>query len=732
MKRDALPANIGMPGRDDRQARVRSSPAIALIPFHFFMSEALFPVSDDRWPAITPPTAPLEDHEIRQLGRTRVDSYAWMKFIPATGTRTLESLPERLRGHLEAEMRYAREMLSPLSADARALRERMARSAPGVDEPPPASGGWRYDFSLPAGRSHRVFSRVGPDGRAQVLFDEADRARGHAYYRATGHQPSPDDRYFAWAEDIRGDDRHRLCVLDIETGVIRTVVEADAFGYGGFTFSPSSRHVFWIWRDAYSRPARLYRTPAEGGEAVRVHEERDPAIFMQVARTAADGFVALTLAGPDTSEVRLIAAGAETVAPRIVRPRRRGIRYEINEWNGALLMLTDADEAADRKLIEIDRVDFSVRAERVPHRAGTPIIGILPFAEALVRLERVAELPRLVLMYPDGREIAVDFHDAAYTIELAPSQSYHARCVRIVHQTPARPPRWIDVGFESGECEVVREERLSGFDPAAYRVERLHARAADGETVPITVLSRRDAPAGVPQPLLLTGYGAYGISNEPGFSLPATVLVDAGFRYAIAHVRGGSEKGRRWYQDACREKKVNSMTDFIACARHLIGTGHAAAGRIVAHGISAGGLLVCGAMNIEPGLWAGVIAQVPFVDMLNTMSDADHPLVPLLRPDWGDPLADAVAYDHMAALSPYENVRAAAYPPVLCTAGLKDDRVPYWEPAKLLANIRRHSTSGNPAVLLLNPDSGHQQSDDRDAEFAQAALLWAFARRCVA
>ena len=685
------------------------------------------------WPEIPPPTAPLEDHEIRQLGRVRIDSYAWMKFIPPSGPRRLETLPARLREHLEAEMRYAQEILRPLAADAGEFHERMARRAPELSEPLPAScGGWRYESRLPAGHAHRVFSRTGPNGDPRVLFDEAEHARGHAYYRATGHQPSVDDRYFAWAEDVRGDDRHRIRILDMDTGVVRTVVPADAFGYGGFTFSPSSRYLFWIWRDAYSRPTRLYRSPVEGGDAVLVHEERDPAIFMQVARTAANGFVALTLAGPDTSEVRLIAAGAETAPLRIVRPRQRGIRYEINEWNDALLMLTDADGALDRKLLEIDPSDFSVRALRVPHRAGAPIIAIRPFADALVRLERMAQLHRLVLMYPDGTETTVDFDEPAYSVEFAPSQPYEAPQVRIVHQTPARPPRWLDIGFDGGECRVVGEERLNGFDPAAYRVERLHARAADGETVPITLLSRRDVPADVPQPLLLTGYGAYGISSEPRFSLPATALVDAGFLYAIAHVRGGSEKGQRWYQEGCREKKRNSMTDFIACARHLRDTGRAAAGGIVAHGVSAGGLLVCGAMNIEPRLWAGVIAQVPFVDMLNTMSDADHPLVPLLRPDWGDPLAEPHAYDHMAALSPYENVRAAAYPPVLCTAGLQDDRVPYWEPAKLVANIRRHSTSGNPAVLLLNPDSGHQESDDRNAEFAQAALFWAFARHCLA
>jgi oligopeptidase B len=298
-------------------------------------------------------------------------------------------------------------------------------------------------------------------------------------------------------------------------------------------------------------------------------------------------------------------------------------------------------------------------------------------------------------------------------------------------QTPADPPQWIDVDLASGRPTVLGQERLRGYDPARYRLERMQARAPDGEMVPLTVLSRRDDPPGKPLPLLLTGYGAYGIASEPEFSLPATVLVDAGFRYAIAHVRGGSEKGKRWFEQGRRLTKRNSMTDFIACAHHLSGQGYARRSQIVAWGLSAGGLLVGGALNIEPKLWAGVIAQVPFVDMLNTMSDANHPLVPLFRPDWGDPLADPEAYSYIASISPYENVKAGAYPPVLCTAGLKDDRVPYWEPAKFIAAIRARSTGANPAILLLDPNSGHQASSDRESEFTRYATFWAFADRCV-
>ncbi|MGE4323352.1 MAG: S9 family peptidase [Sphingobium sp.] len=682
---------------------------------------------------IPAPRATRVDCRIEQLGRYRNDPYAWMTFIPQQGTRTLDTLPAALRDHLEAERAYARDMMAPLAPLVARFLERMHARAPEIVVPLPRSArGWRYDVTLPADRPHRIFTRISPGGEEHVLFDEADRARGHAYYRATDHQHSPDDRCFAWAEDVIGDDRHRICILDMDSGEIRTPVAADAYGYGGFTFCPSSRHLFWIWRDAHSRPTRLYRTPVGGGDAELVYEEHDPAIFMQVARTAADGFVALTLAGPDMAEVRLIRAGDETAPPAIVRPRERGVTYHVDEWGGRLVMQTDAGGAVDGKLLALDPAGFAVVRELVPHRPGVPIIAVLPFADALVRLERKDGLHRLVLLHADGTEIPIGFDDPAYAIDLVPGQDYAAGQVRIVHQTPASPPRWIDVGLATGACETVGEERLRDVDPAVYRVERLEAEAPDGECIPITLLSRRDMAPGTAAPLLLTGYGAYGIATDPLFSLSATVLVDAGFRHAIAHVRGGSEKGRRWFLEGRGLKKRNSMTDFIACARHLTDIGCAEPGRIVAHGLSAGGLLVCGAMNMAPDLWAGMIAQVPFVDMLNTMSDADHPLVPLFRPDWGDPLADPEAYDNIASISPYENVARGRNPPILCTAGLKDDRVPYWEPAKLIANIRHRSTGDSPAILLLDPDSSHQSSGDQDSAFAEAALFWAFARHCVA
>ncbi|GAB5349740.1 S9 family peptidase [Alteriqipengyuania sp. 357] len=685
------------------------------------------------WPNASPPAAPRMDHWIEQLGRRRNDPYSWMKFIPEEGVRSLENLPPRLAGHLQQEADYAHAMLHPLEPRRDAFVSAMlARSGNAQSDPPLMREEWLYYSYVPQGAARPVHVRRRPGGAEQVLIDEAVRAQGHAYYRATDFQPSPDHRYYAWAEDVVGNDRHRICILDTQNGSVRVLVPGDAYGYGGLTFAPESDNLFWIWRDARNRPTRLYRSPVDGGDATLVYEERDPAMFMQVHRTAAGGFVVLEISGPDTSEVRLIARGAEGRSPRVVRERADGIIYSVHEWNGQLLMLTNMDGAFDGKLVLLDPQTLETGATMVPHRPGRPIVSLLPFAAGMVRLERADGLHRLVLMQPDGAEREIGFDAPAFALTLPEGQDYSVSSVRVGIETPARPMAWYDIDLASGERELVGQTELQDYDPDAYRVERTQAQAADGTMVPVTVLSRRDRPRDPSAPLLLYGYGAYGVSSEPVFSLPATVLVDSGWVYAIAHVRGGGEEGRQWFLEGRRFQKRNSMTDFIACARHLVAQERCAADKLVAYGLSAGGLLVAGAMNIAPEMWAGVIAKVPFVDMLNTMSDADHPLVPLFRPDWGDPLADPQAYDYIASISPYENVKPVPYPALLCTAGLKDDRVAYWEPAKLVAQVRHRTTNSEPAILHVDPDAGHQGSADLRTEYSEMAMFWAFAEKCVA
>jgi len=680
----------------------------------------------------TPPVTPRIPLVRSQVGRTRTDPYAWIKYVPATGQRSLETLPAPVREHLLAENVYAKAVLERVAADETAFFKTMQARAPiGDAEPNLTRDGWTYGKTYPDG-SHALLSRRRVGAAAdQLLLDEASRAAGQAYYRTTGHQVSPDGKSYAWAEDVGGNDRHRIYVRDIASGTVQMLVDRDAYGYGGLVFSPSSKWVFWIWRNARNRPTRVYRTPVAGGAPILVYEEADPAIFLQIDRTAADGFVAITLSGPDTSEVRLIPAEGEARTPVVVWPRAKGRRYSIEEWNGDLVALVEDAAALDGRIARLDRRSFAEKGDLVPHRAGTQILQIASFRGALVRLERRDVLPRMVLTLPGGAERQVAISGDAYALTVPPGQDHRSTTCRAMIETPASPPRWIDVDLTNGRSTVIAEQRIAGFDPARFDVRRLFATAPDGERVPVTLLTRKGAVADGKAPLLLYGYGAYGVSSEAVFDVAPTVLVERGWNYAIAHVRGGSEKGRRWFLDGRLHAKHNSFGDFIACARHLVAERHAAPDKLVSYGLSAGGLLVGAAMNAAPDLWAGVIGSVPFVDMLNTMSDADHPLVPLFRPDWGDPLSSAVDYDYMASISPYENVRRAPYPPLLTTAGLKDDRVGYWEPAKLVAEVRARSTAASPAMLLTDMVSGHQASGGRETENHKMARFFAFAQGCV-
>jgi oligopeptidase B len=358
------------------------------------------------------------------------------------------------------------------------------------------------------------------------------------------------------------------------------------------------------------------------------------------------------------------------------------------------------------------------------------------FRGYFLRLERVDAKPvPIVAEHGSLAERTVDFDEAAYAVEMNAGEAYDTSTLQLIYQSPRTPRRWI--AYEMGpEPEASRrrtaaEEAIPGYRREDYLVERLFARSTDGVDVPITVLRRKDTPLDGRAPLLLYGYGAYGFSVEADFSVPRLSLVDRGWIYAIAHVRGGSEKGWSWYLAARREHKVRSFEDFIACAEHLAKHGYGREGRIVAHGLSAGGLLVGASLNMRPELWAGVCAQVPFVDVLNTMSDASHPLVPLARADWGDPLADPGAYDAIASYSPYENVAARRYPAVLATGAVADDRVGFWEPAKWVARLRASTLGRAPILFQVDMTAGHHGEAGRFEALAEQALILAFAMRSV-
>ena len=685
-------------------------------------------------PPVAPPVAEVRPERIEQLGRVRVDDYAWMKDANWREVlRNPAAIKPDVKAYLQAENAYVDAML----ADTRPLQAQMFEEMKGRikqdDSSVPAPDGpFDYYARYAQGAQHPVYGRR-PRGQSdgeQVLLDADAEAQGKAFFQVNAAEHSPDHALFAYAVDEQGSEVCRILVKDLGTGeVLAQPVESST---GDFCWSPDSQWLFWIWRDAEGRPARLYRRPARGGAAddALVYEELDDGFFMGVGVTSSDAYIVLGLGNQETSEALIIPASDPTAAPVVVEPRTEGLRYDVEHWDGQFVIRTNADGAIDFKLVTAPQATPGRAHWRalIGHEPGRFIAGISAFKNHLVRLERVDANNRIVIRTRQGEEHAVDFAEEAYALGLEGGYEYDTPVMRFVYQSPTTPRQWFDYDMATRARTLRKTQEIpSGHDPSLYVARRLHARAADGAEVPITVLMRADTPLDGSAPLLLYGYGSYGMAMDASFSIRNLSLVDRGWIWAIAHIRGGSEKGWGWFQDGRGAKKTNTFTDFIACAEHLTAEGYGSKGRIVAYGGSAGGMLMGAVANLRPDLWAGIIAAVPFVDVLNTMSDVDLPLTPPEWPEWGNPLKDEEAYDRIAGYSPYDNVAALPYPAVLATGGLSDPRVTYWEPAKWAAKLRASTTSDSPILLKINMDAGHGGASGRFEFLKEIALDYAFA-----
>ena len=680
-----------------------------------------------------PPVAEKRPERIEQLGRTRIDDYAWLKDENWQKVmRDPAALRPDIRAHLEAENAYTQSQLAStetLQADLFAeMRGRIKEDDSSVPSP---DGPYDYYVRYAHGAQHPVYARRprGQEGPEEVLLDADAAAHGKAFFDIGATEHSEDHALFAYAVDEQGSEYFSIEVKDLATGeLLANPVESST---GAFALSPDSAWLFWIWRDENGRPAKVFRRPARGGQDVLVYAEPDGGMFLSVDVMESGTYIVIGSGNHETSEVRLIPAADPTAEPKVVEPRREGLRYQLTEWDGRFVVLTNADGALDYKLCWADIADPSKASWRdwVAHTPGRFIAGMVAHKDWFVRLERVDANNRILVTAREGlAEHAIGFDEEAYALGVDGGYEFDTPVLRFTYQSPTTPRSTYDYDMATRERTLRKVQEVpSGHDPSAYVARRLHATAPDGESVPITVLMKAGTELDGSAPLLLYGYGAYGISMEPGFSIRNLGLVDRGWVFAVAHVRGGTEKGWGWFLDGRGAKKPNTFTDFIACAEHLHAAGYGAPERSVAYGGSAGGMLMGAITNLRPDLWAGIIAAVPFVDVLNTMSDETLPLTPPEWPEWGNPLTVADAYDRIAAYSPYDQVREAAYPAVLATGGLSDPRVTYWEPAKWIAKLRAHSTSGRPCLLKINMEAGHGGASGRFDFLKEIALDYAFA-----
>ncbi len=683
-------------------------------------------------PKPTPPVAKKVPVRIEQLGRVRVDDYQWMKDDNWQAVLRDPSLIKAdVKEHLTAENAYREAMMaSTLPLQAEMFEEMKGRIKEDDSSVPAADGPWEYYVRYNTGDQHPLYCRR-PRGRSDgevILLDCNKLAEGKAYSEVSATEHSPDHALFGYAEDAQGSEVYKIYVKDLATGeVLPDPIESAS---ANFTFSPDSQWIFWTNRDDNGRPDKIFRRPARGGETALVNEETDEGMFQGIGRTADDAFLVINIANQETSESRIIPAANPTATPVVVEPRHVGRLYDLDHWGDRWVIRTNADDAIDFKVVEAPTASPGKAnwKDLIPHTPGRFIVGGALVKDYLGRQERADANTKIVIRDRAGAEHEIAVDEPAYALSLGGASEFDTTVMRYGYNSPSTPTSTYDYDLKTRERTLRKVQEIpSGHNPADYVVERLNAPASDGELVPVTVLRRRDTPVDGSAPLLLYGYGSYGIPMAASFSTNRLSLVDRGFIYAIAHIRGGSDKGWNWFLTARRFTKKNTFTDFIAAADHLIARNYTKAGNIVAEGRSAGGLLMGAITNMRPELWAGVIGGVPFVDVINTMSDTSLPLTPPEWPEWGNPLEDAAAYDYIHSYSPYDQIEAKPYPALLATGGLSDPRVTYWEPEKWVAKLRPASTSGKPVLLKINMEAGHFASSGRFDYLKDIAHDYAFA-----
>ncbi|WEX07758.1 S9 family peptidase [Chelativorans sp. AA-79] len=690
------------------------------------------------FPALPAPEAEKRPVTDTRHGFTRTDEYSWLRAENWQEVlRNPSSLAPGIRAHLEAENAYHEAMME----DTKALQKRLFAEMKGrikEDESsvPMKDGPFAYGTAYRKGGEHPRFFRIPRGGGAEdVLLDGDAEAEGKSYFHIGGVGHSPDHRYLLWSTDDKGSEFFTLRLRDLSTK--RDLDDHVEGTNGSGTFTADTRGFYYARLDDNHRPSKIlfHAVGSDAAEDRLIYEEADPGFFMHVFGSRLDDWIFISIHDHETSEYRILPANDPDAEPRVIAAREPGIRYDIEPAGEEFFILTNRDGAKDFKIMTAPAADPAPAnwREVVPHEPGRLIMSFLAFKDFLVRLERKDGLPRIVVRERGtGEEHMIAFEEEAYSLALYGVYEYDTDTFRFAYSSMTTPGQEFDYDMRTRQRTLLKTQEVpSGHDPEDYVTRRLMATAPDGEQVPISLVHRRGLRLDGSAPCLLYGYGAYGITISASFRTNPLSLVDRGFVYAIAHIRGGKDKGFAWYEDGKRERKINTFTDFIACARHLVAQGYTSHDRLVAEGGSAGGMLIGAVANMAPRDFRALVAAVPFVDVLNTMLDDTLPLTPPEWPEWGNPIASKEDYETIAAYSPYDNVRAEPYPAILALAGLTDPRVTYWEPAKWVARLRDHSTSGNPIQLRVNLDAGHAGASGRFSRLEETALSYAFTLKAV-
>lgn len=684
--------------------------------------------------AAKPPVAAKRTVTHSAHGLSWSDEYAWIRAGNWQDVlRDPETLPAEIRKLLRAENRYSAALLKDTATLQKLLvAEMRARIKEDDTAPPTPDGPFSYYERYNRGGEHPILCRRPREGgKEQIMLDGHKLSRGKDFFDLGDRAHSPDHTMLAWSSDEAGSELYTIRVRKLGTGIDLDDMVTETGGE--MVWTADSQGFYYVAVDANHRPSRVFRhvLGRPQSEDTLIHEEADAGMFVSISETQSGAFLLIDVGDHETSEVRVVDLTVPDAAARLVHPRQVGLRYDIEHHGKQFLILTNKDGAEDFKImsapVALPQIDHW--RDLVPYREGCMIISHVCLRGRLVRMERENSLPRIVIRdLVTGEESAIAFDEEAYGLGMDAGYEFDTDWLRFTYASMARPAETYDYNMSTRERRLIKTQEVpSGHDPANYTVRRLFATAKDGARIPISLLHRADLDIDGTAPCLLYGYGSYGSSMSASFRVRPLSLVDRGFVYAIAHVRGGTEKGWNWYQDGKLARKPNSFTDFIAVGEELARLGFTARGRIVAEGGSAGGLLMGAVANLAPDLFAGIIADVPFVDVLNTIMDATMPLTPPEWPEWGNPITDPDAFLTIQSYSPYENVRPQGYPPTLAIAGLTDPRVTYWEPAKWVQRLRDRMTGGGPVLLHTHMAAGHGGAAGRFDSLKESALAYAFA-----
>lgn len=681
---------------------------------------------------IKPPVAEKRPHSYTRHGITIEDPYDWLydKSYPVVDD-------EDVLDYLKAENAYFEAHMAAQAPLTEALfKEMRARIKEDDSTVPQKDGDFLYWSEFEEGAQYRKhYRKPVAGGEAQLILDENSLAEGHEYFRLGAASVSRNGRYLAYSTDTNGSERYIARIKDLETGeLLPDVIEevrTDLVWVANDTalvYGPSTEE----WR---TLEAKLHVIGTPTSEDVTLYEEKDQSFGVGSSLSAQEDWLIIATGDNETSEVRLVPADNPTAEPILVKPRRKGVEYGVDVRDGEVWVWTN-DEHINFRLAKAPLSKPGAWETVIPGSDEFYLTGFELFRDFLVTEGRRGGLDQVELRRYDAPADAqpIAFPEASYTAGLSNNPEYAVDKLRLSYQSMVTPSTVYDYHVATGTLEQLKQQEIpSGYDASQYVTERVMVEARDGTMVPVSVLMRKDraeilAKQGIegPGPLHLYAYGAYGYAVPPGFSTSRLSLVDRGFAYAIAHIRGGDDLGRRWYLQGKLFERTNTFNDFVDAGRGLIAKGFTAEGMVTASGGSAGGELMGAIINQDPEQYGAIVAHVPFVDVLNTMLNEDLPLTPGEWQEWGNPITDKAAFAYILSYSPYDQVVARDYPPMLVTAGLNDPRVTYWEPAKWVAKLRELKTDDNLLLLKTNMGAGHGGQSGRWNSLRETAEEYAF------